>query len=516
MEQHYKKDNLERIALQLASSLNLQEVLTSITQGLVDEIAATFARIWLIGPGDICSKCYKADTCSNRDRCLHLKASSGMYRNLNGEYRRLPLNTLKIGKIATDGEPVYTNKVLGDDRLQNQQWIKENGFQSFAGYPLVFRKELLGVIAMFSRKALPQTEFESLELFANQAATAIKNAQLFGEVDRLKHKLQAECIYLQKEIKLRHNYEEIIGESESFRKALSMVDQVAGTDATVLILGETGTGKELIARAIHSKSARGERPLVKVNCAALPASLIESELFGHEKGAFTGAITAKAGRFELADGGTIFLDEIGDLHMELQAKLLRVLQDGTFERVGGTHTQKLDTRVIAATNVVLEQAMKSGKFRSDLYYRLSVFPIHLPPLRERKEDIPLLAAHFAAKYSKKFGKTVKPISPALNAALQSYALPGNVRELENIIERAVITATESELHLDELFLSIVRHHSSSTGFKTLQEAERDYILETLERCRWVIEGTGGAASLLEIHPATLRSRMKKLGIQRPA
>lgn len=287
MEQHSKKDNLERIALQMTSSLNLREVLTSITQGLVDEIAAAFARIWLIGPGDICRKCYKADICSSRERCLHLKASSGMYRNLNGEYRRLPLGALKIGKIATEGESVYTNKVLGDDRLQNQNWIKENRFQSFAGYPLVFRKEILGVIAMFSRKALSQTEFESLELFANQAATAIKNAQLFEEVDRLNKKLQAENIYLQKEIQLRHNYEEIIGESKSFRKALSMVDQVAGTDATVLILGETSTVKELIARAIHSNSARWERPLVKVNCAALPASLIESELFGHEKGAFT-------------------------------------------------------------------------------------------------------------------------------------------------------------------------------------------------------------------------------------
>ena len=516
MEQLSKRDKLEQIALQMTSSLNLQEVLTSITQGLVDEISAAFARIWLIGSGDICSKCYKKTACSNRVRCLHLKASSGMYRNLNGEYRRVPLNTLKIGKIATDGEPVYTNKVLGDDRLQNQQWIKGNGFRSFAGYPLVFRKELLGVIAMFSHKALLKTEFESLELFANQAATAIKNAQLFEEVDRLNKKMQAECIYLQKEIQLRHNFEEIIGESESFRKALLMVDQVAGTVATVLILGETGTGKELIARAIHGNSSRSQRPLVKVNCAALPASLIESELFGHEKGAFTGALTSKTGRFELADGGTIFLDEIGDLPLELQAKLLRVLQDGTFERVGGTHTQKVDTRVIAATNVVLEQAMKSGKFRSDLYYRLSVFPIQLPPLRERKEDIPLLAAHFATKYSEKFVKTFRSISPAMNSALQSYTFPGNVRELENIIERAVIITTGPELNLDEMFFSMVRDHSSSTGIKTMRKAERDHILSTLERCRWVIEGSGGAAFLLEIHPATLRSRMKKLGIQRPA
>ncbi len=322
--------------------------------------------------------------------------------------------------------------------------------------------------------------------------------------------------FILKEIKLRHNYDEIIGESESFRKALLKVDQVAGTDATVLILGETGTGKELIARAIHSKSSRSQRPLVKVNCAALPAYLIESELFGHEKGAFTGALTSKAGRFELADGGTIFLDEIGDLPLELQAKLLRVLQDGTFERLGGTHTQKVDTRAIAATNVVLEQAMKSGKFRSDLYYRVSVFPIQLPPLRERKEDIPLLAAHFSTKYSEKFVKTFKNISPAMISALQSYTFPGNVRELENIIERAVIISTGSELHLDEMFLTKIRDHSSPTGIKTLQRAERDHILDTLERCRWVIEGPKGAASLLEVHPATLRSRMKKLGIQRPA
>jgi transcriptional regulator with GAF, ATPase, and Fis domain len=282
-----------------------------------------------------------------------------------------------------------------------------------------------------------------------------------------------------------------------------------------LILGETGTGKELFARAIHNLSTRSTRPLVKVNCAALPAELIESELFGHEKGAFTGAIARKTGRFELADGGTIFLDEIGDLPRKLQAKLLRVLQEGEFERLGSSRTLTVDVRVIAATNRDLAKSIAAGTFREDLYYRLNVFPVTLPSLRERPDDVPLLVRHFVEKYGKKLGRPIDTIPEPVMAALARYAWPGNVRELENIIERAVILSDDATLQLDET-LEADRHPAlPTTGPATLEEAERDHILQVLEATNWRVRGNGGAAEILDINPSTLRSRMKKLGIERP-
>lgn len=510
-----KKTNLERIALKMTSSLDLQGVLTAISQGLVHEVDAAFARIWLVEAGDICKTCHMAHICPNRERCLHLKASSGMYEGLNGEYRRVPLGALKIGRIASERSPIYTNQVLGDDRIQDRKWARDNGFRSFAGYPLVFREEVLGVMSLFSRNEILQPAFADLEVFANQAAIAIKNAKLFEEVKQLKNRLQVENVYLRQEIKLSHNYDQMIGRSKPFLKALSLVEQVAATDATVLILGETGTGKELIARTIHNASPLNHHPMVKVNCAALPASLIESELFGHEKGAFTGALANRTGRFEIADDGTLFLDEIGDFHLELQPKLLRVLQEGTFERVGGNRTLKVKTRIIAATNADLYQLVKDGKFRQDLYYRLNVFPIQLPPLRQRGDDIPELALHFVQKYNAKYKKSIQSISSSLIDSLHRYQWPGNIRELENIIERAVIISCGPELILDEMFQQMVESSPVTQCPKTLQEAERHHIVYALEQCGWVIEGQKGTASMLAIHPATLRSRMKKLGIRRP-
>ena len=298
------------------------------------------------------------------------------------------------------------------------------------------------------------------------------------------------------------------------KKVLREVEQVAATDATVLILGETGTGKELIARAIHNLSPRTNRPLVKVNCAALPANLVESELFGHEKGAFTGAHARKAGRFELADGGTIFLDEIGDLPLELQAKLLRVLQEGEFERIGGTQTLHVDVRVITATNRDLEKSVEEKHFREDLYYRLNVFPLSLPPLRARTGDMPLMVHHFVDKYSKKIGKTIDTIPQKVMAAFQTYDWPGNVRELENVIERALILSQGSTLHLDD-GLGRRRKTSTTASMLTLEDAERQHIRQMLEQTHWQIEGQRGAAVRLGINPSTLRSRMRKLGIEKP-
>jgi len=508
-------DILERIVLQMTSSLNLQEVLTTITQGLVDELDAAFARLWLIGPGDLCAECYKAADCANRERCLHLKASAGMYTNLNGEYRRVPLGALKIGRIAQGWGPMSTNDVLGDDRLPNKQWMRENGLRSFAGYPLSFRGELLGVVAVFSQREMSQAEFDRLAVFANEAAIAIKNAQLFTEVEQLKNRLEADNLYLQEEIKLEHNFEEIIGQSSVLKTVLRKVEQVALTDTTVLIQGETGTGKELLARAIHDLSPRKSRPLVKVNCGAIPANLVESELFGHEKGAFTGALQRRLGRFELAHGGTIFLDEVADLPADTQVKVLRVLQEREFERVGSGRPMKVDVRVIAATNRNLQEAVKAGSFRADLFYRLNVFPVELPPLRTRPSDIPLLVNFFLVKYANRLGKSFQGVTKDTMTRLQQYGWPGNIRELENVIERAAILAQDSMVRIDDSLIMRSDAGARAADSGTLQHVERAHILRILQETGWVIEGKQGAAVRLGLHPNTLRSRMQKLGIKKP-
>ena len=345
-----------------------------------------------------------------------------------------------------------------------------------------------------------------------EAAKKLQSA--LDEVEILKNRLQEENIYLQSELKVEHNFENIISSSEKFNEVLRSVEQVASTDSTVLVLGETGTGKELLARAIHSISKRSDRPLVKVNCAALPENLIESELFGHEKGAFTGAISRKIGRFELANSGTIFLDEIGDIPLELQTKLLRVLQEGEFERLGNPETIKVNVRIIAATNRILENEISNGSFREDLFYRLNVFPIQIPPLRERKEDIPLLVRHFLKKYNTRAGKKVEIITQDVMEKLCSYYWPGNIRELENIIERAVITSTGNKLILGD-WLTKVDSQPTKAEIRPLEEMEKQYIVEILEMTNWKVSGEKGAAKILDINPQTLVSRMKKLGIQKP-
>src|SRR5688572_3753008 len=359
-----------------------------------------------------------------------------------------------------------------------------------------------------------------------EAQESLKKA--LDEVQRLKDQLHEENIYLQEEIRVASNFGEMIGNSEALRRVLRQAEQVAPLDTTVTILGETGTGKELLAHAIHRLSPRRDRTLVKVNCAALPGPLIESELFGHEKGAFTGADSQRTGRFEIANGGTLFLDEVGELPLDLQAKLLRALEAGEFERVGGAHTLKVDVRIIAATNRNLEEAVRKGAFRSDLYYRLSIFPITLPPLRERKEDIPILVTHLVKQLSKKLGKTIDAIPQDTMAKLRNYPWPGNVRELRNVIERAVIITQGSKLRLiddlDSQALELQLHdqiaaHNAfadpvTTG-ETLEQTEYNVILHTLKNVHWKVEGPGGAAELLNLHPSTLRSKMRKLGIERP-
>jgi PAS domain S-box-containing protein len=334
------------------------------------------------------------------------------------------------------------------------------------------------------------------------------------ELSQLKNQLEAENVYLQSELQLNQAFGEIVGQSDAIKHVHFKINQVAATDLTVLIMGETGTGKELVARAIHAASKRKDRPLIKVNCAALSPSLIESELFGHEKGAFTGAGARKLGRFELANGGTIFLDEIGELPLESQVKLLRVIQEGELERVGGTKTVKIDVRIIAATNRHLQQEVEKGTFREDLWYRLNVFPITAPPLRQRKEDIPLLVEHFVKASAKKFGKTLTSLTSGTMQRLQAHSWPGNVRELANVIERSVINSQGNVLRIVDRFEQTLDEPPSSV--KSLEEVEKEHIIRVLEHTGWRVEGTSGAAHLLGLKPSTLRARMAKLGIQRRA
>jgi transcriptional regulator with GAF, ATPase, and Fis domain len=349
---------------------------------------------------------------------------------------------------------------------------------------------------------------------SEQKLAHINLQNAFSEIQRLKNQLEAESAYLQEEIRLEHNYEGIIGQSAAIQYVLYKIEQVAATETTVLVLGENGTGKELVCRAIHSHSTRKARPLVKVNCAALPANLIESELFGHERGAFTGAQSRRVGRFELANGAAIFLDEIGELPLELQGKLLRVLEDGEFERLGSSVTMKVDVRVIAATNRNLEKMVREGAFREDLYYRLNVFPITVPPLRERREDIPLLTRFFVEQASRRLGKTISFVPNNVMTRLQEYRWPGNVRELQNVLQRAVINSTESKLQLvDDLRLPDLS--TDSETLKSLEEIEAGHIVRVLEKTNWRIDGPKGAAMILKVNPSTLRSRMRKLRIGKP-
>jgi transcriptional regulator with GAF, ATPase, and Fis domain len=359
-------------------------------------------------------------------------------------------------------------------------------------------------------------------LFGELLASAIVRARAehelrasLVEISRLKDRAEAENVFLREEVRNAQGFDEIVGRSPALMRVLHLVEQVAPTGTAVLLTGETGTGKELVARAIHRRSARAERPLVAVNCAALPGTLIESELFGYERGAFTGALQRRLGRFEVASGGTIFLDEIGDLPGDIQGRLLRVLQEGTFERLGSSHTISTDVRIVAATNRDLETAVAEGRWRADLYYRLKVFPIEVPPLRERREDIPLLVWYFVTRKRTTLGRNVTRIPDRTMAALERYDWPGNIRELENVIERALILSAGDTLNVDDRTFSVPRRPRQESGNFRLEDVERAHILRVLGECGWRIAGRSNAAERLGMNRSTLRSRMDKLGIERP-
>jgi formate hydrogenlyase transcriptional activator len=417
--------------------------------------------------------------------------------------------------------------------------LRADGIQTICCIPLATQGRTFGTLNVASRRleAFPEREISLLQQVGAQIAIAVENALAFKEIDALKDKLAEEKLYLEEEIRSEFNFEEIIGDAPSLKRALAQVEVVAPTDTAALILGETGTGKELIARAIHNLSPRRQRTFVKINCAAIPSGLLESELFGHERGAFTGALNQKIGRFELADHGTLFLDEVGDLPMDLQPKLLRVLQEHEFERLGSNRTIKVDVRVVAATNQDLAKQVADRTFRSDLYYRLNVFPIQIPALRERREDVPLLVRYFVQKFSSRLNKVVEYVPAEAMNALANYSWPGNVRELENFVERAVLLSPGKELRvpISELLndpgvpsTGPSSHYvvpsrgtdggdesSASASISTLEQAERGHILRALQQTQWRIGGPKGAAALLDMKRTTLQARMRKLSIRRP-
>jgi formate hydrogenlyase transcriptional activator len=431
---------------------------------------------------------------------------------------------------TADGLAFSTKQIVLRDRIDSTEFyapqirpVFEAGITSVCVVPLMARDRVFGVLAVAAKEeaAFNKSDGEILQLFANQIAAAVENALQYAEIEKLKNKLAGEKLYLEEEIQSQYNFAEIIGNSRALKQVLREIETVAPTNSCVLICGESGTGKELIARAIHNLSNRRERTMVKLNCSAIPTGLLESELFGHEKGAFTGAIAQRIGRFELAHKGTLLLDEIGDIPLELQPKLLRVLQESEFERLGNSRTQKVDVRLIAATNCDLPAMVAEKKFRGDLYYRLNVFPVTIPPLRERREDIPLLAAYFVQKHAHRMSKTIKSISQESLAALCEYDYPGNVRELENFIERAVIlthgkklelslSALKTNERIDNQDISEVKKNSL---LASLEDVERTHIEKVLKQTRGVIGGKGGAAEIVGLPVSTLRHRMKKLGIK---
>jgi transcriptional regulator with GAF, ATPase, and Fis domain len=392
------------------------------------------------------------------------------------------------------------------------------GLKSACWLPLVSRDRVLGVLAVASCGEAAFTDKDAFTLgqIVNRVGIAVDNALAFGQIAESRDRLNEEKRYLEEELQTQYRFEEIVGNSPRLKSALKLVETVAPTDATVLILGETGTGKELIARAIHQLSTRHERTFVKLNCAAIPSGLLESELFGHEKGAFTGAITQKIGRLELAHKGTLFLDEVGDLPLELQPKLLRALQEKEFERLGSTRTIPVDVRLVVATNRDLAKMVADRQFRSDLYYRLKVFPITTPPLRERAEDIPLLVRHFVSKHARRMNRRIENIPPDVMQALTRWNWPGNVRELENFIERAVILSQGSVLRAPLTELQIPEQVRTTPEDTSLAAAEREHILRVLRETDGVIGGAHGAAARLRLKRTTLITKMKKLGIERPA
>ncbi len=527
-------ESLPDIILAIAQQRAPGAVLNAIIETVARQPHVALARLWLTAPDKTCDFCCRRD--NPEPAALHLSASAGTplsadadWTRLGGTFHRVQLSgDLKISHIARTGESVRIPniaKIGPADRqwVRHPDWADHEGLVSFAGHPLVFRGEVLGVLAVFRRVEADDDCFAWLRTMADAAAVAIANARAFEANERLRHELELERDYLQEEVGTTGSFGEILGSSPALERVLRQVELVAATDANVLVLGESGTGKELIARAIHRRSPRARKPLVKVNCGSIPRELFESEFFGHVRGSFTGAVRDRVGRFQLADAGTLFLDEVGEIPLELQSKLLRVLQEGEFERVGDETTRRVNVRVVAATNRDLRKEVNEGRFRLDLFYRLGVFPIEVPPLRERPIDIPDLVAHFVRNSCLRFHLQPLRIPHREIERAQHYDWPGNVRELQNVVERAVILARGGPLSLELPDSGPVRAvPAPPTVSPTVdpdvipehewRHRERANILAALRKANGRISGTTGAADLLGINPGTLASRLKAFGI----
>ena len=497
----------ERDRLRVLLEVNNAVVSQLALHDLLSAIAATLRRV--IHHEYTSLALFEPET--NEMRVLALDFPQG--KGLMHEEMRVPIDGSITGKAFRTRQPVILDRAAMEEfDSPTSQLMREEGVRSIVAMPLITHNRIVGTISLASLRdaAFQQGDVDLLFQVSGQVAIAVENALAFQVIAELKNKLAQEKLYLEDEIRSEMNFDEIVGEGPALRAVLKQVETVASTDSTVLITGETGTGKELIARALHNLSPRRERTFVKVNCAAIPTGLLESELFGHERGAFTGAIVQRIGRFELAHGGTIFLDEVGDIPLELQPKLLRVLQEQEFERLGSTQTIRVDVRLVAATNRDLSEMVAARTFRSDLFYRLRVFPVHIPPLRERQEDIPALVRYFVEKHARRMNRTVETIPTETLELLVRYPWPGNIRELENLIERAVIVSPGPVLRVP---LSELKPPSEPFGEAlTLRAAEREHILKALEATNWVLAGPRGAAARLGMKRTTLQSKMRKLGV----
>lgn len=529
--------SFQHLLLEMAQQRSVDELLRLVTSSLASTPNVALARVWMIAPGDICGTCTEYAACRDQSRCLHLKASRGLSldnmtawnTSEHGAFRRFPMGVRKVGRIASSGLPGNISAISGSsDWIADKTWVKKEHIASFVGQPLICKDEVLGVLAMFTRIPLDREALGLMRMIADHLAYALANARAFAEIKRLQRQIENENAYLRAEVNTAQSFSGIIGQSEALREILRQILLVAPIDTSVLISGESGTGKELIAREIHAGSKRAGHPMIKVNCAAIPKNLFESEFFGHTRGAFTGAHKDREGFFQIADRGTLFLDEVSEIPLELQGKLLRVLQEGEYQRVGEEKVRKVDVRIISATNRDLEREVAAGHFRKDLYYRLNVFPFLLPPLRDRKEDIPLLAGHFLTLISQRLNRPKPDLTPRDMDSLIQYDWPGNIRELQNVIERAVITA-----HLGKLdsgisaiappvagpALPVSASPAKGPGPKgiiltdaEIRQWEKENMIEALRVCNGKIYGQRSASEKLGLKPTTLLSRLKKMGI----
>ena len=519
---------LPPILLALAEQQSLDAVLSTIVRAVTSQPDVALARVWLRDDDDGCPICEPMEGGSGP--ALHLRASAGRpldveadWSRVAGRFHRVPLDgSLKLAHIARTGQSVRIDR-LGDDAgwIRDPEWARREGLEAFAGRPLVFRGDVLGVLAVFRRSGQSDAWWAWLQALSDAAAVAVANARALERADQLRRALELERDYLREEVRASGTFGDILGRSRTLQRVKDDVETVAATDMTVLILGESGTGKELVARAIHARSRRAARPMVKVNCGSIPRELFESEFFGHVRGSFTGAVRDRVGRFQLADGGTLFLDEVGEIPLDLQVKLLRVLQEGEFERVGDEKTRRVDVRVVAATNRDLEVDVRAGRFRLDLFYRLGVFPIAVPPLRDRRDDIPDLIRHFVGQYCERLHVALPRFPVREIERAQAYDWPGNVRELQNVVERAVILSRGGSLVLPLPGTAVASVGAAAmvpaesgpiVTEEEWRELERANVRRALEQAGYRVYGPGGAAALLGVNGATLASRLKKLGL----